>query len=162
MRWRQLSSIVGEMNRIAHTLNEALDHVANAVEHGSDTTRAASEVLTLHFERIADAIELLVAAQLHREPIKCEASESESLLESFEREEAHKCPICRRLARLHNLDNAADFLRKTLKDGPRYSGEVFSEATTQGFSKKTIYEAAKKIDVLKKTEGSGIAQRWVW
>jgi putative DNA primase/helicase len=66
------------------------------------------------------------------------------------------------LTELTDLDDASCFLRNALSDGPRFSGDVFKEGTDQGFSKKTIYRAAKMIDVLKKPEGEGKGQRWLW
>jgi RecA-family ATPase len=66
------------------------------------------------------------------------------------------------LADATDLDDAANFLRNALKSGPRYSGEVFEEATAQGLSKATIFRAAKMIDIIKHPEGDGKAQRWMW
>lgn len=66
------------------------------------------------------------------------------------------------LVEASNLDDAANFLRNCLKDGPKFSGLIFEEAAAQGLGKKTIYDAAKMIDVLKSPEGEGKQLRWIW
>ena len=66
------------------------------------------------------------------------------------------------LAELTDLDDAANFLRNALKNGPKNSNDVFNEAMAQGLSKKTIYWAAKMIDILKHPEGEGKEQKWMW
>lgn len=66
------------------------------------------------------------------------------------------------LVEASNLDDAANFLRNCLKEGPKFSGLVFEEAIAQGLGKKTIYDAAKMIDVLKSPEGEGKQLRWIW
>jgi hypothetical protein len=51
------------------------------------------------------------------------------------------------------LDEAVEFLRETLSDGPRPSKEVQAEATQQGISLATVRRAMKKVGVEKRKEG---------
>jgi hypothetical protein len=62
MRWRQLYYIVGEFDRISGTQQEALRRVEVAVEQESRKIEIAASQVIPEFRRIADAIELFVAA----------------------------------------------------------------------------------------------------
>jgi hypothetical protein len=117
------------------------------------------------FGRIVEAIELFVAAQIHRENpfAKLEpATDDETTAEDYERVAAHGCPICRRVEKLHELDDAVGFLERILGDGPRGLAEVLSEALEQGLSGQMIFRAAEKIGVVKRLERNGEKQGWIW
>jgi hypothetical protein len=53
---------------------------------------------------------------------------------------------------------ATDWLRETLKSGPRPSREVFAEAKRLGFSERTVWRAKKALDVRASSRGRG----WEW
>lgn len=60
------------------------------------------------------------------------------------------------------LEEAAQMIRDLLKEGAIESVKVFAEGRKQGYSKKTIYDAAKMVDVIKRPEGHGRNQVWIW
>lgn len=53
---------------------------------------------------------------------------------------------------------AADWLREALREGPRGSKELFAEAKRLGFSERTVWRAKKTLDVRAKQTG----RTWSW
>ena len=163
MRWRQLYYMVSEFDRVAGTLQEALRRIEAAVEQRSqEIEAAASKAPMSDFGRIADALELLVAAQIHRRPIKHELDGDETVLEVLEREEAHRCPICRRVdqetAELLASEQARAFLFEQLKAGEVPVERLFAEAAKVAISRRSLWETSKDIGVVKSRREDG----WVW
>jgi hypothetical protein len=48
---------------------------------------------------------------------------------------------------------AADWLRETLRDGPRASKRIFAEAKRAGFSERTVWRAKKALGAVSKRVG---------
>jgi hypothetical protein len=57
------------------------------------------------------------------------------------------------------LIDAARFLRQTLEKGPLDSKQIFALAAKEGFSRKSMYSAARLLDVIKQPQGDGT---WTW
>jgi putative DNA primase/helicase len=57
-------------------------------------------------------------------------------------------------------DEAADWLRETLIDGPVPSSEIFERAEAEGFSKRTLKRAASKLGI--KPNKAGMSGGWSW
>jgi predicted metal-dependent hydrolase len=144
---------VGELDRIARTIKESLDNsqaeFKRTVQGIGAASRKASES---ELARIADSLELLAAAEAHRNPIKLAADEDEIAVEWLGRQEAHQCPICRRAAQetaeRATLEQASEFLTEQLKDGERLLTEVYAKADDIGISKRSLRDAAKEIGVV--------------
>lgn len=66
------------------------------------------------------------------------------------------------LASLWRLDDASQFLKQALKDGTRLSRDIFTEAVANKLSRKSVYRAAKMLDVIKRPEGVGKNRPWAW
>jgi putative DNA primase/helicase len=58
------------------------------------------------------------------------------------------------------LDEAIDWLRKTLADGPVAAPEVFDRAKGEGIAEKTLRRASRALRVVKEKEG--MSEGWVW
>jgi len=58
------------------------------------------------------------------------------------------------------LDEAADFLRGTLDDGPKPAANVKAEAKEKGISEVTLLRAKRQLGVIATTTGAG--QPWDW
>jgi hypothetical protein len=57
-------------------------------------------------------------------------------------------------------DEAVNWLRETLADGPVAAAQVYEMATTDGITKRTLQRASGTSEVLK--EKSGMTGGWVW
>jgi hypothetical protein len=57
-------------------------------------------------------------------------------------------------------DDAADFLRAMLADGPRLAKEVQAEARAAGITKRTLERAKKLLGVI--SSKAGLAAGWQW
>jgi hypothetical protein len=162
MRWRQLHYLVGEVDRIARTIKESLDNSQAGFERTLQGVAAASRKASeSELARIADALELLAAAEAHRRPMRFEADEDESAVEWFGRQQDHQCPICRRAARetaeRATLDQACEFLTEQLKDGEMLLTGVYAKADDVGISKRSLWDAAKEIGVATVKRDAGLA-----
>jgi hypothetical protein len=63
------------------------------------------------------------------------------------------------------LEEAVEFLRSILSEGPVSANEVKDEAAESGISEKTLYRAKRALDVAARREGETGRQgggRWVW
>lgn len=60
------------------------------------------------------------------------------------------------------LEEAADFLREALKDGPRPAKEVRREAAEAGIKDRTLDRAKARLEVKAERQGFGNKGVWVW
>ena len=59
-------------------------------------------------------------------------------------------------------DDAKQFLRHCLKDGPLPAADVLRNARSYGVAEKTLRRAANDMEILKRKEGFGSDGQWVW
>lgn len=59
-------------------------------------------------------------------------------------------------------EEAEDFLRNELKDGPKYFGAIVRVAEAKGLGLKTLYRAAEQLGVVKKVIGFGKSRQSIW
>lgn len=56
------------------------------------------------------------------------------------------------------LDDAQDFLREQLANGPRLAAEIFASAEAEGYSEKTVYRAKDMLRVVSRKD----SKHWIW
>ena len=60
------------------------------------------------------------------------------------------------------LEEATEFLRNALKDGPRDATDVTSEAIAKGITAKTLRDAREALGIKPKRAGFGPGSNIVW
>jgi len=58
--------------------------------------------------------------------------------------------------------DAQDWLRQELQEGPRMSEDLFKTAVRQGITKSTLKRAKQGLGVIAKKEGFGKGSYWIW